>query len=167
MISWWVSTNKLYVHFAPVLLLHWARLQNYLPNAVVQTSLVSGSLASFNNLWWFTWWWGVSLVHSSVRGSNRRLRAISYCWESMMTVCVSERQISLPRGPLVWSLLVYGMMHCYLLCVQAWKVPLNLSLFSKVSMLVLVSIVPLLCAPLLLPQMRYLLLWGVGVGNVV
>ena len=34
-------------------------------------------------------------------------------------------------------------------------------------MLVLVSRVPLLCAPLILPQARYPLVWGVGMGNVV
>ena len=37
---------------------------------------------------------------------------------------------------------------------------------ALVSVLVLVSGVPLLCDPLLLPQVRYPLVWGVGVGNV-
>ena len=34
-----------------------------------------------NILWWFTRWWGVSLVQSSVQGSNYSLRGVLYCWE--------------------------------------------------------------------------------------
>ena len=50
--------------------------------------------------------------------------------------------------------------------VQARDVPLQLSMVAGVSVLVLVSGVPVLCNYLLLPQVRYPLVWGVGVRNV-
>ena len=43
----WFSKTKLSVPIAPVILSPWARLSNYFPNAVVHTSLVSGSLEFF------------------------------------------------------------------------------------------------------------------------
>ena len=47
LISGWVRTNELSVNFSLVLLSPLASLPNSVPNAVVHTSLVSGSLVVF------------------------------------------------------------------------------------------------------------------------
>ena len=51
--------------------------------------------------------------------------------------------------------------------MQARDGPIQLSLVSGVSKLVLVYVALLMCATHLLPQVRYPLIWGVGVGSVV
>ena len=51
--------------------------------------------------------------------------------------------------------------------MQIRKGPFQLSWDDGVSVLVLVSGFLLLCAPILTPQVRYLLVWGVGVRSAV
>ena len=65
------------------------------------------------------------------------------------------------------SLVVYGTMHWYFLWVQARQGPLLLSLVYGVYVLALVSGLLLLRDPIMLLQVSYMLVWGVGVGNVV
>ena len=51
--------------------------------------------------------------------------------------------------------------------MQARQGTIQVSSVAGMSVLLLVSGVLLLCATLLIPQVRYFLVWGVGVGNVV
>ena len=51
--------------------------------------------------------------------------------------------------------------------MQAWKGPPQLSLVDGVSVLLFLSVVPIMCAPILLLQVRYPLVWSVGAGNIV
>ena len=58
-------------------------------------------------------------------------------------------------------------MHWYLSKVRARQDPILLSLVDGVSVLTVVSGLHQLCVTFMLLQVSYLLVWGVGVGNLV